>query len=70
VIRMSNELKEDIQNNSMNPKKTWIKILKKTQKQLNKLREDFNKCQNETKEIIKRKRDKWNEDSTRYERGV
>jgi hypothetical protein len=43
--------------------------LQKTQKQRNEL-EDFNKLQNETKEIIKKKRDKLNkEDSKRYERG-
>jgi Zn-dependent M32 family carboxypeptidase len=47
MVRMFNELKEDIQNNSMNPKRTW------TQK---KLKEDFNKLQNEKKEIIKKKK--------------
>jgi hypothetical protein len=48
-----------------------IKILQikneNTQKQLNELIKDFNKCQYETKESIKR--DIWNkEDNTRYER--
>jgi hypothetical protein len=37
----------------MNPKGTQIKIHEKTKKQLNELKEDFNKHQHETKEIIK-----------------
>jgi hypothetical protein len=39
----------------MNPKKTWIKKLKKTQKQPNEIKEDV-KLWNETKEIIFKKR--------------
>jgi hypothetical protein len=42
-----------------------------TQKQLNELREHFNKLQSETKETILKKRGIWDkEDNTRYERGV
>jgi chromosome segregation ATPase len=54
VRRMFNELKEEL-NNSMNPKSTWTNELEKTQKQLNYLKEDFNKLQNETKKIIKKR---------------
>jgi hypothetical protein len=59
MIRMFNEFKWNLTktytNNSMNPKRTWIKKLEKTQKQLNDLKEDFNKLQIETKEVIKKK---------------
>jgi Zn-dependent M32 family carboxypeptidase len=61
MVRMFNELKEDIQNNSMNPKRTW------TQK---KLKEDFNKLQNEKKEIIKKKKERDKKRKHRYDRGV
>jgi hypothetical protein len=40
---LEEELKEDIENNSMNPKRTWIKNLNKTQKQLKELKNNFNK---------------------------
>jgi ferritin-like metal-binding protein YciE len=39
--------------NSRNIKTLQIKKCEKTQKQLNELREDFNKLQSETKETIK-----------------
>jgi hypothetical protein len=55
MIRCSMSLKRTYKNNSMNPIRTWVKKLEKTQKQLNELREDFNKLQNETKEIIKKR---------------
>jgi F0F1-type ATP synthase membrane subunit b/b' len=48
---------------------TTNKELEKTQKQLNELREDFNKHQSETKDTIKR--ELWNkDDNTKYKRGV
>jgi hypothetical protein len=40
MIRMFKKLKEDIQNNSTNPKKIQIQKLWKTQKQLNELKEN------------------------------
>jgi hypothetical protein len=53
----------------MKLKRTQIKISKKTQNQLNELREDLNKLQNKTKVIIKRDINEIKK-STRYERGV
>jgi hypothetical protein len=50
------ELKESMKNNSTNSKRKQIKKkkLKKTQKHLNVLREDFNKLQNENRVFEKR----------------
>jgi hypothetical protein len=73
IIRIFNELKEELkkdkQDNLMKLKRTQIKISKKTQNQLNELREDLNKLQNKTKVIIKRDINEIKK-STRYERGV
>jgi hypothetical protein len=54
-MSLERSLKRTCKNNSMDINRTWIKKLKKTQKQLNKLREDFNRLQNETKEAIKKR---------------
>jgi F0F1-type ATP synthase membrane subunit b/b' len=60
MIRMSDEPKEKLQDSRMCKTKfkdlqeNTGKKLKKTQKQINELREDFNKLQNETKENTKK----------------
>jgi site-specific DNA-adenine methylase len=70
MIRMFHELKEDIQKQLNECQQNTDKKHKKTHKWLNELREDFNKFQNEIKEIIK-KRDIWKKEGRiRYERGV
>jgi hypothetical protein len=57
MIRMFKKLKEDIEKNSMNPKRIQTnKIIMMTQEQLNKLKEDLNEHQNESKKIILKKR--------------
>jgi t-SNARE complex subunit (syntaxin) len=59
MVRIFNDHKEELkeinQSNSMNIKRTWTKNSRRTEKQLNEFREDFNKLQNETKETIKKK---------------
>jgi predicted phage-related endonuclease len=52
---LQEKFKENIQINSKNSNTTQIKKLEKKQKQLNELREDINKLQYETKEIIKKR---------------
>jgi hypothetical protein len=48
--------KQKVQDHSRNFKTPQIRNFEKTQKQLNELREDFNKHQSETKDTIKKKR--------------
>jgi predicted SpoU family rRNA methylase len=57
MIRMFKEFKVEIKENMQKQLNEYqghtdLKKLKKTQKQLNEFREDFNKLQNETKENI------------------
>jgi hypothetical protein len=54
MVRMFKELKRTYKNNSMNPKRIWIKK-QKTQKQLNEPKKDFSKHWNETKKTMKKR---------------
>jgi ribosomal protein L19E len=42
-MSIKKSLKRTYKNNSMNSKRTWIKKVEKMHKQLNELKEDFNK---------------------------
>jgi F0F1-type ATP synthase membrane subunit b/b' len=57
IQKLKETVKHNVEDELKQYQDTTNKKLEKTQKQLNELREDFNKHQSETKDTIKKKRD-------------
>jgi F0F1-type ATP synthase membrane subunit b/b' len=56
IQKLKETVKHNVEDELKQYQDTTNKKLEKTQKQLNELREDFNKHQSETKDTIKKKR--------------